>query len=83
MIEQLTFTVIKADCGSPGGHTQPSQRMLEVVEGIISKESWVLDHKITHTGDDIAIITTHARGTSSSTVHKTCRAAFDAAAEVA
>jgi len=83
LIDQLTFTVIKADCGSPGGHTQPSQRMLEVVERIISQEDWVIDHKITNTGDDIAILTTHTLGTSSSTAHKACRAAFDAAAEVA
>lgn len=83
MTDQLTFTVIKADCGSPGGHTQPSKRMIDEVERLISGESWVMDHKITHTGDDIAILATHNLGTSSSTVHKACRAGFDAAAEIA
>lgn len=82
-MDQLTFTVIKADCGSPGGHTQPSAAMLAIVEEVIGAADWALDHKITHTGDDIAIITTHGMGTSSSTVHKASRAAFDAAAEVA
>ena len=80
---QMTFTVIKADCGSPGGHTQPSAAMMAAVEDSISVVDWALDHRITHTGDDIAIIATHNQGTSSSTVHKACRSAFDAAAEVA
>lgn len=82
-IDQLTFSVIKADCGSTGGHTQPSPRMVEAVKSEISKQSWPIDHLITYTGDDIAIISTHTRGTNSAEVHKSCRAAFDAAAEVA
>jgi fructose 1,6-bisphosphate aldolase/phosphatase len=82
-INQLTFSVIKADCGSIGGHTRPSARMIDTVEGMIGKESWVIDHLVTFTGDDIAIITTHTQGSSAATVHKACRAAFDAAAAVA
>ncbi len=82
-IEELTFTVIKADCGSVGGHTRPSDRMLETVGKSIAGQPWVVDHLVTYTGDDIAIITTHTLGTASSTVHRACRAAFDAAAAVA
>lgn len=82
-IKELTFTVIKADCGSAGGHTRPSDRMLAAVESMLAQQSWMLDHMVTYTGDDIAIIATHTHGVSSATVHKGCRAAFDAAANVA
>lgn len=82
-IDELTFTVIKADCGSTGGHTRPSVRMLDAVEDHIAKESWPIDSLVTYTGDDIAIITTHTHGTNSRAVHEACRAAFDAAAAIA
>jgi len=57
--------------------------MFDEVERLISLEDWVIDHKVTSTGDDIAIIATHTMGSGSSTVHKACRACFDAAAEIA
>jgi fructose 1,6-bisphosphate aldolase/phosphatase len=82
-IDELTFSVIKADCGSIGGHTRPSARMVESVEEKIGSERWVIDYLVTFTGDDIAIITTHTQGSSATTVHKACRAAFDEAAAVA
>ena len=82
-IDELTFSVIKADCGSIGGHTRPSARMVESVEEMIASQPWVIDHLVTFTGDDIAIITTHALGSNAATVHQSCRAAFDAAAAVA
>ncbi len=80
---ELTLTVIKADCGSMGGHTRPSSGMMRLVEDYISIRPWVIDYKITHTGDDIAIITTHKEGTGSATVHKDCRSAFEIAADKA
>jgi fructose 1,6-bisphosphate aldolase/phosphatase len=82
-IDELTFSVIKADCGSIGGHTRPSARMVETVEKMIASETWALDHIVTFTGDDIAILTTHTQGSNAPSVHKACRAAFDAAAQVA
>jgi fructose 1,6-bisphosphate aldolase/phosphatase len=82
-MKELTFTIIKADCGSVGGHTRPTDEMVRVVEQHVSRQRWAIDHIVTYTGDDIAIITTHAQGTNSSVVHSSCRAAFDAAAEVA
>ena len=82
-IEKLTFTIIKADCGSTGGHTRPTDGMVKVVEEHIASQAWAVDHLITYTGDDIAIITTHTQGTNSATVHKACREAFDKAAAVA
>jgi fructose 1,6-bisphosphate aldolase/phosphatase len=57
--------------------------MVESVEEMIASQPWVIDHLVTFTGDDIAIITTHALGSNAATVHQSCRAAFDAAAAVA
>ena len=34
---RLTLSVIKADIGSVGGHTKPSARMMETVEGEVAK----------------------------------------------
>lgn len=81
--QKLTFTVIKCDAGSPGGHTQPSAAMLTEVKEVMTDLDWVIDLLITHTGDDIAIIVTHVLGVNSSVVHKACRTAFEAAAKVA
>ncbi len=81
--QELTFTVIKADTGSPGGHTMPTAAMRCAVEECVRGQSWVLDCLFTHTGDDIAIAVTHTLGVASATVHRVCRAAFDAAAAVA
>lgn len=83
MPDKLTFSVIKADCGSIGGHTRPSPRMVEVVEEKIAAQPWMIDHIVTFTGDDIAIITTHTEGSNNGTVHAACRSAFDDAAAVA
>lgn len=82
-MSKLTFSVIKADCGSPGGHTRPSDAMVEAVRTRMADMPWLLDHRIVHTGDDIAILMTHELGTNSATVHRDCRSAFEAAAEVA
>ena len=81
--ETLTFTVIKCDAGSPGGHTKPSDAMIAKVKELMTGHDWVLDLLITHTGDDIAIIVTHEQGVNSSEVHIDCRNAFEAAAKVA
>jgi fructose 1,6-bisphosphate aldolase/phosphatase len=61
---KLTLSVIKADIGSIGGHVAPSKRLTEAVEEVIRKGApgLILDHYISHTGDDIAILMTHRRG---------------------
>ena len=70
---RITLSVIKADVGSIGGHTQPSERMMESVRedvaGAINR-SLIIDGYVSHTGDDIAIIMSHTRGEKSSGWHK-------------
>jgi fructose 1,6-bisphosphate aldolase/phosphatase len=70
---KITLSVIKADVGSIGGHTKPSERMLESVRerlGDAIRSQLLIDGMITHTGDDIAIIMSHQRGVGAPEVHR-------------
>ena len=82
---QLTLSVIKADIGLIGGHICPSQRLLDSVRIHIKKHgnNLLLDHYISYTGDDIAIVMTHDQGMNDEAIHKLCWDAFMAGTEVA
>lgn len=82
---RTTISVIKADIGSIGGHIAPSRRLLETVHETVRREGidLVIDSAISHTGDDIAILMTHARGVGDSRIHRLAWNAFLAATEVA
>ncbi len=83
---RVTLSVIKADVGSVGGHTRPSERMLaavrEEVRGAIDA-GLLLDGLVTHTGDDIAIVARHTHGRGARPVHDLAWRAFMRATEVA
>lgn len=83
---RITLSVIKADVGSIGGHTQPSERMMESVRedvaGAISR-SLIIDGYVSHTGDDIAIIMSHTRGESDTEIHQFAWNAFLKATDIA
>ena len=70
---RLTLSVIKADVGSIGGHTKPSQRMIaaarEAVAGAIER-GLLIDGYVAHTGDDIALVMSHRRGKGHPEIHK-------------
>ncbi|HWP35203.1 MAG TPA: fructose 1,6-bisphosphatase [Thermodesulfobacteriota bacterium] len=83
---KVTLSVIKADVGSIGGHTRPSERMLQAVRGRLRDaigERLVLDGLVTYTGDDIAIIMSHQRGVGAREIHRFAWNAFVAATEEA
>ena len=82
---KVTISVIKADIGSVGGHICPSQSLLQTVRGYIAERGakFLIDHYISYTGDDIAIVSAHTRGPSNEEVHKLCWDAFMAGTEVA
>jgi len=84
-MEKITLSIIKADVGSIGGHIKPSQKLLEVVENYIKNKGrgLIIDYYIGHTGDDIAILTTHKKGTLNPKIHKLCWNAFIAGTKVA
>ena len=82
---KLTLSVIKADIGSIGGHIAPSRALTAAVESFVSANGskLLLDHAISHTGDDIAILMTHRRGEGDSQVHKLAWDAFQAGTALA
>jgi fructose 1,6-bisphosphate aldolase/phosphatase len=82
---KLTVSVLKADIGSPGGHTKPADRVLEAVRATVGRAQGrlLLDHLITYTGDDIAIIMTHDRGVNDTEVHQLAWSAFQEGTAVA
>ncbi|HVY94188.1 MAG TPA: fructose-1,6-bisphosphate aldolase/phosphatase [Bryobacteraceae bacterium] len=75
---KLTLSVIKADIGSIGGHVAPSRNLEQTVSAFIRERAGglLLDHYISHTGDDIAILMTHRRGEGDEQIHKLAWDAF-------
>ena len=69
---KVTVSVIKADVGSIGGHTKPSNQMVEVVNSRLRDamaRRMVIDGVVTYTGDDIAIIMSHQQGVGATEIH--------------
>ena len=75
---KITLSVIKADIGSIGGHLRPSAALMKAVENHIerNKGDLVIDYRISSTGDDIAILFSHEKGTGSSDIHELAWDAF-------
>ena len=75
---KLTLSVIKADIGSIGGHIAPSRALLDKVKALVAERAkgLLLDHAISYTGADIAILMTHTRGTGNAEVHRLAWDAF-------
>ena len=82
---KLTVSVIKADIGSIGGHIAPSHSLVQTVRKHILAQGTklLLDHYISYTGDDIAIVSTHSHGVNNEEIHKLCWDAFMAGTAVA
>ncbi len=83
---KITVSAIKADIGSIGGHTRPSEEVLEAVTSFVEKgmkSAGIIDLYVAYTGDDIHLLMSHKNGTESSKIHKLAWDAFKAGAEVA
>lgn len=82
---KVTLTAIKADVGSIGGHLRPSDALLDAVRDAVREggKGRVIDFAVTHTGDDVAILMSHDRGTDDSVIHKLAWDAFLAGTSVA
>lgn len=82
---RINISVIKADLGAIGGHIRPSKDLLDAVENHIASKSKgiLIDWRVSHTGDDIAILATHNKGVENGKVHRLCWEAFIAGMEVA
>ena len=82
----VTLSVLKADVGSIGGHTKPSERMMAAVNSASEKainEGLILDAYVGHTGDDICITTSHLHGVDNPDVHQFAWNTFLEATEIA
>ncbi|MBM2826850.1 MAG: hypothetical protein HW403_914 [Dehalococcoidia bacterium] len=69
---KVTLSIIKADVGSIGGHTMPSDEMMTAVKDKLTaaiRSGLVIDGLVTHTGDDIAMIMSHTKGINSTEIH--------------
>jgi fructose 1,6-bisphosphate aldolase/phosphatase len=75
---RITVSAIKADIGAIGGHTRPSDELLDVVKNFIEKKGTelIIDQYIGYSGDDIHIIMTHKFGTDNEKIHKLAWDAF-------
>ena len=85
---KLTFSVIKADVGSIGGHTRPSEAMVAAVSEKVrvactGAAGLLIDAFVTHTGDDIALIMSHVHGKGAMVVHQFAWDCFLAATGIA
>ncbi len=69
---KMTISVIKADVGSIGGHTQPTYKMIDAVKKRVKtaqNSQLILDGMVTFTGDDICIIMSHIKGINNAEIH--------------
>jgi fructose 1,6-bisphosphate aldolase/phosphatase len=82
---KVTLSAIKADVGSIGGHTRPTERMMEAVKRMVSDQvgSLLIDGMVTYTGDDIALLMTHTHGKGAPPVHDFAWRCFLAATSIA
>lgn len=82
---KITLSIIKADIGSIGGHTKPSEKLLTTVKDFINSKGKKLltDHFVFYTGDDISILMSHAQGIANNKIHKLAWDAFKIGTEVA
>ena len=82
---KITLTAIKADVGSIGGHLCPSTKLLAEVEAYVTDKGkgLVYDYFVGHTGDDIAILTTHGKGVKNEAIHRLAWDALQAGTAVA
>jgi len=81
---KITVSVIKADVGGVGGHTKPSDGLLDVVKKTIKNAGELLiDSYIGYCGDDVHIVMTHTKGVENEEIHKLAWTAFEAGTKVA
>jgi len=81
---KITVSVIKADVGGVGGHTKPSDGLIEAVRKTIKDSGDLLiDYYIGYCGDDVHIVMSHTHGVDNNQIHKLAWDAFMAGTQVA
>lgn len=83
-VMKITVSVIKADVGGIGGHTRPSDALIEVVRKTVKNSGDLLiDHYIGYCGDDVHIVMSHTHGMDNDKIHKLAWDSFMAGTQVA
>ncbi|MBI2111667.1 MAG: fructose 1,6-bisphosphatase [Nitrosarchaeum sp.] len=81
---KITVSVIKADVGGIGGHTRPSDALIEAVRKTVKGSgNLLIDHYIGYCGDDVHIVMSHTHGMDNDKIHKLAWDAFMAGTQVA
>ena len=81
---KITVSVIKADVGGVGGHTKPSDGLIEAIRTTVKNSAHLLiDYYIGYCGDDTHIVMTHTHGVDNEQIHKLAWDAFMAGTQVA
>ncbi len=81
---KITVSVIKADVGGVGGHTKPSDGLIEAVRNTVKNSADLLiDYYIGYCGDDVHIVMSHTHGVDNQQIHKLAWDAFMAGTQVA
>ena len=83
---KITLSILKADVGSIGGHTKPSDRMMDTVRKAADeaiRSGLLIDVFVGHTGDDICMTTSHINGPNNTDVHQFAWNTFLEATDVA
>jgi fructose 1,6-bisphosphate aldolase/phosphatase len=81
---KITVSVIKADVGGVGGHTRPSDGLIDAVRSTIKNSgNLLIDHYIGYCGDDVHIVMSHTHGIDNNKIHKLAWDAFMAGTQVA
>jgi len=81
---KITVSVIKADVGGIGGHTRPSDALIEAVRKTVkSSGNLLIDHYIGYCGDDVHIVMSHTHGMDNDKIHKLAWDSFMAGTQVA
>ena len=81
---KITVSVIKADVGGIGGHTRPSDALIQAVRDTVNNSKHLLiDYYIGYCGDDVHIVMSHTHGVDNKEIHKMAWDAFMAGTNVA
>ena len=81
---KITVSVIKADVGGVGGHTKPSDGLIDAIRSTVKNSADLLiDYYIGYCGDDTHIVMSHTHGVDNEKIHKLAWDAFMAGTQVA
>jgi len=81
---KITVSVIKADVGGVGGHTKPSDALIQAIRDTVKNSADLLiDYYIGYCGDDTHIVMSHTHGVDNEKIHKMAWDAFMAGTKVA